>query len=72
MRNWITGWVLGTVVAALLIISLAHATNLLIICPDHGVSAAYTGNRKKVGRKWYCEYSHPTTGYTHKIWSECE
>ena len=72
MRNWITGWALGVIAAVLMIVCLAHATTLLILCPEHGVKAAYTGNRKLVERKWYCEYSHATPKDTHKIWSECD
>ena len=52
--------------------TIALGMNSVVICPDHGVKAAYTGNRKFASKKWYCEYSHPTRLSTHKFWQECD
>jgi hypothetical protein len=44
----------------------------LTICPDHGVNAAATGNRKFADKKWFCEYEHPTKLGVHKFWAGCK
>jgi len=44
----------------------------VVLCPEHGVKAVYTGNRKFSQKKWYCEYSHPTRLESHKFWNECD
>lgn len=52
--------------------TIALGMTSVVICPEHGVKAAYTGNRKFANKKWYCEYSHPTRLDTHKFWNECD
>ena len=63
-------------ILAMLILALcatiAYGLTTVILCSEHGVKAVYTGNRKTVQRKTYCEYSHPTKLGTHKIWDECD
>lgn len=63
-------------ILAMLILALcatiAYGLTSVVICSEHGVKAVYTGNRKTVIRKHYCEYSHPTRLSTHKFWSECD
>ena len=52
--------------------TIAYGLTSIVICPEHGVKATYTGNRKFAQKKWYCEYSHPTRLSTHKFWNECD
>jgi hypothetical protein len=52
--------------------TIALGMTTVVICPEHGVKAVYTGNRKTVQRKTYCEYSHPTRLDSHKFWNECD
>jgi hypothetical protein len=60
------------VLAVALCGTIALGMTNVILCSEHGVKAVYTGNRKLIGKKWYCEYSHPTRLGSHKIWSECD
>ena len=63
-------------ILAMLILALcatiAYGLTTVVYCTEHGVKAVYTGNRKSVGKKWYCEYSHPTRLSSHKFYSECD
>lgn len=59
------------VTAALLCATIALGLDTVVICPEHGVRAVYTGNRKTIIRKAYCEYSHPTRLGKHTFWQEC-
>lgn len=61
-----------TILALLLCATIAYGLTSIVICPEHGVKATYTGNRKTAQRKTYCEYSHPTRLSTHKFWNECD
>ena len=60
------------VLAFALCATIALGMTSVVICPDHGVKANFTGNRKNVSKKAYCEYSHPTRLSTHKFWQECD
>jgi hypothetical protein len=47
------------------------AVLLIVLCPDHGVKATPTGNKRFADKRTYCEYEHPTSMGTHKFWQEC-
>lgn len=66
--------IIGTILmlAILLHATIALGMTSIVICPDHGVKAVYTGNRKFAQKKMYCEYSHATRLSTHKFWQECD
>jgi cell division protein FtsL len=61
-----------------LLFALFATASGLVICPEHGVKSAFTGNRQVVfngsKRHDYCEYSHVLRDLsgTHKFWSDCE
>ena len=68
------------IISLLLILFFALALHSagIVICPDHGVRSAFTGNKKIVyngsKRHDYCEYTHPLKDLSnsHKFWSDCE
>ena len=60
------------VLAALLSATIAYGLTTVVLCGEHNVKAVYTGNRKTVQKKQYCEYSHPTRLGSHKFWDECD
>lgn len=67
-----------TLLLLVLLFALSVAASGLVICPEHGVKSAFTGNRQVVfngsKRHNYCEYTHPLRDLSgnHKFWSDCE
>ena len=73
-------WACVVAVVVVLMLALAHNAHAagIVICSEHGVRSAATGNKKVVfdgsKRHDYCEYTHLLRDLSgsHKFWSECQ
>jgi putative flippase GtrA len=69
--------IIGFVLFALTYSAIVYPAGV-VVCPDHGVRSAFTGNRQITfngsKRHEYCEYTHPSKDLkgNHKFWTDCQ